>query len=91
MSLSPTQSLDMYSEQFADEEHPHYAEDDDQVALHYEQEVEHLLTPTGMSRSLSSSTNAITRTVAMIKPHAVAHRFEIERRIQEASFEVRAT
>jgi len=30
-----------------------------------------------------------TRTVAIIKTHALVHRFDIERRIQEASFEVR--
>jgi hypothetical protein len=30
-----------------------------------------------------------TRTVAIIKPHAVDHRFEIEHRISEAKFEVR--
>ncbi|KAJ7780691.1 hypothetical protein DFH07DRAFT_793115 [Mycena maculata] len=32
--------------------------------------------------------NAPTRTVAIIKNHALAHRFDIERRIQEASFEI---
>ncbi|KIL63213.1 hypothetical protein M378DRAFT_164717 [Amanita muscaria Koide BX008] len=31
---------------------------------------------------------AITRTVAIIKNHALQHRFDIERRIQEASFEI---
>ena len=31
----------------------------------------------------------VTRTLAIIKTHALAHRFDIERRIQEASFEVR--
>jgi hypothetical protein len=30
----------------------------------------------------------VTRTVAIIKTHALSHRFEIERRIQEAHFEV---
>ncbi|KAF8627438.1 hypothetical protein AX17_006252 [Amanita inopinata Kibby_2008] len=30
----------------------------------------------------------ITRTVAIIKHHAIQHRFDIERRIQEASFEI---
>lgn len=30
----------------------------------------------------------ITRTVAIIKHHALSHRFEVERRIQESSFEV---
>lgn len=32
----------------------------------------------------------ITRTVAIIKHHALEHRFDIESRIQEASFEVSA-
>jgi hypothetical protein len=36
--------------------------------------------------SLGAAT--VTRTVAIIKTHALKHRFEIERRIQEASFEV---
>lgn len=36
-----------------------------------------------------SSTSPITRTVAIIKTHALQHRFDIEKRIQEASFEVR--
>ena len=35
-----------------------------------------------------SSSSPVTRTVAIIKNHALKHRFEIERRIQEASFEV---
>ena len=35
------------------------------------------------------SLTPITRTLAIIKTHALAHRFDIERRIQEASFEVR--
>ena len=30
-----------------------------------------------------------TRTVAIIKPHALDHRFDIEQRISEAGFEVR--
>ncbi|PPQ65399.1 hypothetical protein CVT26_000024 [Gymnopilus dilepis] len=38
--------------------------------------------------SSTSSVGTITRTVAIIKPHALAHRFDIERRIQEASFEI---
>lgn len=37
----------------------------------------------------STSLTPITRTLAIIKTHALAHRFDIERRIQEASFEVR--
>lgn len=40
-------------------------------------------------RSSTSSLTPITRTVAIIKTHALPHRFDIERRIQEASFEVR--
>ncbi|KAG6820726.1 hypothetical protein H0H93_012779 [Arthromyces matolae] len=35
-----------------------------------------------------SANYPITRTVAIIKTHALPHRFEIERRIQEASFEI---
>ncbi|KAJ7675820.1 hypothetical protein DFH06DRAFT_1435342 [Mycena polygramma] len=38
--------------------------------------------------SSQPSTNSVTRTVAIIKNHALGHRFDIERRIQEASFEV---
>ncbi|KAG6854655.1 hypothetical protein C0991_003303 [Blastosporella zonata] len=36
----------------------------------------------------SPSNYPITRTVAIIKPHALEYRFEIEQRIQEASFEI---
>jgi hypothetical protein len=36
----------------------------------------------------TSSLTPVTRTLAIIKTHALAHRFDIERRIQEASFEV---
>jgi hypothetical protein len=43
-------------------------------------------TPTPTSPFVSS-----TRTVAIIKPHAVDHRFEIEHRISEAKFEVRVS
>lgn len=40
--------------------------------------------------SLTSSPSAtVTRTVAIIKPHALPHRFDIEHRISEAGFEVR--
>jgi len=46
-------------------------------------------TPEPLQPSTSSLT-PITRTVAIIKTHALAHRFDIERRIQEASFEVRS-
>jgi hypothetical protein len=45
----------------------------------------HSSTPTPTSPLV----NAVTRTVAVIKPHAVDHRFEIEHRISEAKFEVR--
>jgi hypothetical protein len=37
----------------------------------------------------TSSLTPVTRTLAIIKTHALVHRFDIERRIQEASFEVR--
>jgi hypothetical protein len=37
----------------------------------------------------STSKQPLTRTVAIIKPHALQHRFDIEHRIQEAGFEVR--
>ena len=40
-------------------------------------------------QTLTSSLTPITRTVAIIKTHALPHRFDIERRIQEATFEVR--
>ena len=40
------------------------------------------------SARTSLGTTAVTRTVAIIKTHALSHRFEIERRILEASFEV---
>ncbi|KAF8476558.1 hypothetical protein DFH94DRAFT_694681 [Russula ochroleuca] len=42
-------------------------------------------TPTPTSPLVSSQA---TRTVAIIKPHAVDHRFEIEHRITEAKFEI---
>ena len=38
----------------------------------------------------TSSLAPMTRTVAIIKTHALEHGFDIERRIQEASFEVRS-
>ena len=37
---------------------------------------------------LSSSGGPVTRTVAIIKNHALDHRFDIEQRIHEAKFEV---
>lgn len=46
------------------------------------------LTQEPLQNSISSLT-PVTRTLAIIKTHALAHRFDIERRIQEASFEVR--
>ncbi|KAJ3482960.1 hypothetical protein NLJ89_g12105 [Agrocybe chaxingu] len=39
-------------------------------------------------RLSSTATTPITRTVAIIKTHALTHRFDIEKRIQEASFEI---
>lgn len=51
---------------------------------------EHDLPPVlSHSARTSLGTTAVTRTVGIIKTHALNHRFEIERRIQEASFEVR--
>lgn len=41
------------------------------------------------SSSSMARTVPVTRTVAIIKNHALQHRFDIEPRIQEASFEVR--
>jgi hypothetical protein len=49
----------------------------------------HSSTPTPTPTLTSPLVNAVTRTVAIIKPHAVDHRFEIEHRITEAKFEVR--
>ncbi|KAJ7212103.1 hypothetical protein GGX14DRAFT_519626 [Mycena pura] len=46
------------------------------------------LSPNDQDVSPPPATNASTRTVAMIKCHALPHRFDIERRIQEASFEI---
>jgi hypothetical protein len=50
--------------------------------------IEVALTQEPLQNSTSSLT-PVTRTLAIIKTHALAHRFDIERRIQEASFEVR--
>lgn len=57
---------------------------------HFEtpQEVEAPSTPVPPSRSTSYSLPP-TRTVAIIKAHAMDHRFDIEQRISEAGFEVR--
>lgn len=41
-----------------------------------------------LANSVSSPNTPITRTVAIIKHHALEHRFDIERRIQDASFEI---
>ncbi|KAJ3525145.1 hypothetical protein NMY22_g10694 [Coprinellus aureogranulatus] len=41
-----------------------------------------------LASSRSSPRTPVTRTVAIIKHHALEHRFEIERRIQEAGFEI---
>ncbi|KAF8903148.1 hypothetical protein CPB84DRAFT_1845973 [Gymnopilus junonius] len=78
------------------------AQYDSEVDQHHELQLEHELeheyveaeeegsrTPGPVQVSSStSSLSSITRTVAIIKPHALAHRFDIERRIQEASFEI---
>ncbi|KAH9480440.1 putative nucleoside diphosphate kinase 5 [Psilocybe cubensis] len=45
-------------------------------------------TPDATVKISTPSTAPLTRTVAIIKPHALKHRFDIERRIQEASFEI---
>lgn len=36
-----------------------------------------------------ASSRRLTRTVALIKQHALEHRMDIERRVEEAGFEVR--
>ncbi|KAF9475651.1 hypothetical protein BDN70DRAFT_923851 [Pholiota conissans] len=66
--------------------HPHSPERHEEQ---YEQEEfeENVATSEPLQASVSSS-SPITRTVAIIKPHALRHRFDIERRIQEASFEI---
>jgi hypothetical protein len=80
MSVSPTNA-----DENADDERSHYEIDQRQ-----EREIaEDLVVASPLSRSTGSSgTIAVTRTVAIIKSHALNHRFDIERRIQEASFEV---
>ncbi len=63
-----------------------YQYGDEGLDQNYEQETH------AVSRSRTSTgATAMTRTVAIIKTHALNHRFEIERRIQEASFEVSAS
>ncbi|KAF8231725.1 hypothetical protein L208DRAFT_43950 [Tricholoma matsutake] len=48
----------------------------------------HSSTIPALQDSSPSLPYSVTRTVAIIKTHALHHRFEIERRIQEASFEI---
>lgn len=79
-------------------------DDHEEVVDHAAAERQHLssslsVTPNGLysavdrqEPSLSSPmarSVPVTRTVAIIKNHALQHRFDIEPRIQEASFEVR--
>ncbi len=80
MSVSPTNAHEN-----GDDEHSHYEIDQRQ-----EKEIaEDLVVESPLSRSTGSSgTIAVTRTVAIIKSHALHYRFDVERRIQEASFEV---
>jgi hypothetical protein len=80
MSVSPTNA-----DENGDEQQSHYEVDQRQ-----EKEIaEDLVVASPLSRSTGSSgTSTITRTVAIIKSHALNYRFDIERRIQEASFEV---
>ncbi|TFK40793.1 hypothetical protein BDQ12DRAFT_680037 [Crucibulum laeve] len=77
MSTSPH----TFSPDLAEQEVPYHDElpdNDDQ---------QELPAPASLSHSISS-TAPITRTVAIIKNHALIHRFDIEPRIQEASFEI---
>ena len=55
---------------------------------HEQEEFEERAATSEALQASVSSSSPITRTVAIIKPHALHHRFDIERRIQEASFEV---
>ncbi|KAF4590165.1 hypothetical protein EYR40_009436 [Pleurotus pulmonarius] len=52
-----------------------------------EYDEEAIMTPQMLPISRSTSSK-ITRTVAIIKTHALSHRFEVEARIQEAGFEI---
>lgn len=61
------------------------AYDDEHLQYDHEPPAVH---PPPLLLRTSSSTTTVTRTVAIIKTHALNHRFEIEKRIQEASFEV---
>jgi hypothetical protein len=65
---------------YDDEHHPPYEVD---------QEAPTPVLPTLPLSRTSLGATVVTRTVAIIKTHALNHRFEIERRIEEASFEVR--
>ena len=49
-----------------------------------------VLSETHLEDMLASPVDTSARTVAMIKTHALEHRFEIESRIVEAGFEVRS-
>ncbi|KZT09119.1 uncharacterized protein LAESUDRAFT_647207 [Laetiporus sulphureus 93-53] len=51
-------------------------------------EVELPSSPTPLPTSPSTATSRTTRTVAIIKHHALEHRFDIEQRISEAGFEI---
>ncbi|KAH9936379.1 uncharacterized protein B0H18DRAFT_1113778 [Fomitopsis serialis] len=54
-----------------------------------ESELEAPSTPIPQATPLTLSPSAVsTRTVAIIKPHALPHRFDIEHRISEAGFEI---
>ena len=52
------------------------------------QEEQELAVPEQLASSHSSPRTPVTRTVAIIKHHALEHRFDIERQIQDAGFEV---
>ncbi|KAF9533126.1 hypothetical protein CPB83DRAFT_805989 [Crepidotus variabilis] len=86
MSASPSQSPELQDNIYADGGHAEYEHNyqDRNVLL----ELQDVSPSTTLSRSVSSNTTPITRTVAIIKTHALNHRFDIERRIQEASFEI---
>lgn len=52
------------------------------------QEEQELTVQDQLASSHSSPRTPVTRTVAIIKHHALEHRFDIERQIQDAGFEV---
>ncbi|KAF5315173.1 hypothetical protein D9619_007073 [Psilocybe cf. subviscida] len=54
----------------------------------HEQEHADIVDDTLTIQASMSLSSPVTRTVAIIKNHALKHRFDIERRIQEASFEI---